>query len=202
MLPKYGDYHDKFMAFGGMLVEATGYLHKAVTSERPDFTRLAAEMEAYEQKADRLGVELFTKLHKSFMTPYDPEDIFSLIHYLDDVMDGLEDIAHRFSAYGLEKADTAMCELARLICEAAQKIEEALKMLAHKGDVVTACFEIAKSESAADDVSRKAIAALFANEHDAILLIKKKEIYEYFERTADATKKVATILGRIQVKGG
>jgi uncharacterized protein len=201
-LPRQENFQQGFEEFAVILVNAAQTLHTAI-GQGPSALKAAAEkITDAEHEADRLGMKLFNQLHKSFMTPYDPEDILALIHYLDDIVDGLEDVAHRMNAYQVATIPPAMLQLSDILVKACVALTPALKALSTKGNIIEHCMKIGDYESEIDGLTRSAIAELFRDEKNAIELLKKKEIYEFFEETGDACAHVATVLGRIQVKGG
>jgi predicted phosphate transport protein (TIGR00153 family) len=202
LLPRQEKFHAMFAAFGALIERAAKDLHTDFARGEAGMANVAKEMSLYEHEADTLGMKLFDTLHKSFVTPFDPEDIFALIHHLDDIIDGMEDVAHRAEAYRLSPVPEAMTRLTATLQEAAKGVSAALKALENKGDVIGACIALKSFESEADAITRTEIAKLFAHERDAVALMKQKEIYEYFEKTADACARVATIIGRIHIKGG
>jgi uncharacterized protein Yka (UPF0111/DUF47 family) len=201
-MPRQDKFYTQFLEFAQLLEEASAKLHKAFGAGASAMKDAASAMLEYEKKADTLGMQLFTDLHKSFITPFDPEDIFAFIHNLDDVMDGMEDVAHRADAYGLSVVPQNMVKLASIIHEGTRGITVALTALKDKKNVIEACLVLKEREAEVDAITRTAIGTLFREEKDAVLLLKQKEIYEYFEATGDALAHVATILGRIQIKGG
>ncbi|MBI3419855.1 MAG: DUF47 family protein [Proteobacteria bacterium] len=202
LLPKQDRFYTLFAEFAALLEKAAGELRDAFHKGESGMKPLAARMHVLEDEADRLGMKLFNTLHKSFITPFDPEDIFALIHHLDDIIDGMEDVAHRAGAYGLAPVPPAMQQLAVRLAEASGGVGKAIETLRKKGDVIAACIALKDCEAEVDKITRAAIAELFTRERDAIALMKQKEIYEYFEATGDAFAQVATILGRIHIKGG
>ncbi len=202
LLPRQEKFTVLFTEFAGILARAGEELKADFGRGEAGMKDAAARMYRFEHEADMLGMQLFNTLHKSFVTPFDPEDIFNLIHHLDDIIDGMEDVAHRAEAYKLSPVPEAMMRLAAILAEAAKAVGTALQALHSKGDVIKACLALNQYESEADAITRAEIAKLFATERDAVALMKQKEIYEYFEKTADACARVATIIGRIHLKGG
>ena len=201
-LPRQENFQQGFEEFSVILVKATKLLRDAIMQGPSALQVVSEKITEAEHEADRLGMKLFNQLHKSFMTPYDPEDMLALIHYLDDIVDGLEDVAHRMNAYQVATIPPVMLQLSEILVKATEALGPALHALSTKGDIIEHCMKIGDYESEIDRMTRSAIAELFREEKNAIELLKKKEIYEFFEETGDACAHVATVLGRIQVKGG
>ena len=154
-----------------------------------------------EHKGDHLTHEIIKKLNKSFITPFDREDIYSLASKLDDVMDLIDASAQRFVMYNVEKPTPEAQQLAFIILKGCQAIVKAVSLLG--GDLehlYEYCVEVNALENEADRVCREAISRLFDEEKDPIQLIKWKEIYETLEKATDKCEDAANILESVVVK--
>jgi predicted phosphate transport protein (TIGR00153 family) len=165
----------------------------------------AGKLRDLERKGDGELRQIYRRLHKTFITPIDPEDIHQLASGLDEVIDHLEAAAYRFEAYGLERAPEPMAEIARMVNGCVAATVEAMEALEREGirkldELTRCCDEINRRESATEDKVREAIRELFANERDPIALIKQKDIYELLEAAADCCENVADALEAIAVK--
>lgn len=201
LMPKQEVFRTLFIEFSILLEQAATDLNDAIQKDcvMKDTADLMLKREL---EADHLGMRLYNALHKSFITPHDPEDIFSLIQNLDDVMDGIEDIAHRLSAYNIKPIPDGMRKLAEHILVMVRHIKPALIALETNKQVVESCVVLKHCETEMDMLTRDAIAELFVEQSNPIELIKLKETYEFFEETANACAHVAAIIGRIHIKGG
>lgn len=202
LLPKQDFFYTLFNQYAVLTNEAAEHLAEALPKGRASVEKVAVEMKVYEGRADRLGMELFDRLHKSFITPFDSEDIFALIHNIDDIMDSMEDVSHRLSSYNIDPIPPTMIKLANVISDATKSLVVLMVAFEKKKDVIANCKILDQYEEQIDQITRQAISDLFKFEKDPITLIKHKEAYEYFEACGDAFAHVATVLGRIQVKGG
>src|SRR5262249_42160083 len=119
---------------------------------------------------------------------------------LDDVIDGIEDSAHRMMANHIEPIPKSVIELCKLVQSCGQTLTKAIDALAKNQSFLDHCIEINRLEEAADQVGREAVAALFENEKDPIKIIKLKEIYEFLEQTTDYCEDVADALQNVHVK--
>lgn len=154
-----------------------------------------------EHKGDTITHDIIRKLNKSFITPFDREDIYALASALDDILDLIDASAQRFVMYKVTKPTPEAKELAFLILKASQTIDKAVHVLGGKVEPVSAlCIEVNALENEADRVCREAIMRLFDEEKDPIQLIKWKEIYETLETATDKAEDAANILESVVVK--
>jgi predicted phosphate transport protein (TIGR00153 family) len=159
------------------------------------------QIKALESKGDEITHDIFTRLNQTFITPLDPEDIQALSVSLDNVLDGIEDAAHRMVAYQLNPITPTMLELCEIVKQCAISLQKAFEMLDKKKDrVMEHCIEINRLENEADKLVRKAVADLFVNEKDPIAIIKLKEVYDFLEATTDYCEDVADTLQTVVVK--
>jgi len=154
-----------------------------------------------EHKGDLQTHEIIKTLNKSFITPFDREDIYSLASALDDVIDAIDALAQRLIIYHIDKITPEAKELGFIVLKACQTVEKAVAMLENKTQhILEYCVEINSLEGEADRVRADAISRLFDEERDPIFLIKWKEIYENLERVADRCEDVANVLESVVVK--
>ncbi|CAL7963743.1 conserved hypothetical protein [Gammaproteobacteria bacterium] len=154
-----------------------------------------------EHKGDLQTHEIIKTLNKSFITPFDREDIYSLASALDDVIDAIDALAQRLIIYHIDKITPEAKELGFIILKACQTVEKAVAMLENKTQhILEYCVEINSLEGEADRVRADAISRLFDEVQDPIFLIKWKEIYENLERVADRCEDVANVLESVVVK--
>jgi predicted phosphate transport protein (TIGR00153 family) len=154
-----------------------------------------------EHKCDQLTHDIIKKLNKSFITPFDREDIYALSGALDDIMDLIDASSQRFVMYNVEKPTPESKELAFIILKSCQTIDKAVGILGGKLEPISEyCVEVNALENEADRVCREAVSKLFDEEKDAIKLIKWKEIYETMERATDKCEDAANILESVVVK--
>jgi len=154
-----------------------------------------------EHKGDTQTHEMFKKLNKSFITPFDREDIYALSSALDDILDLIDASAQRFVMYNVEKPTPEAKELAFIILKSCQTIDKAVALLGGKLEPISEyCVEVNSLENEADRVCREAISRLFDEEKDPIQLIKWKEIYETLERATDKCEDAANVLESVVMK--
>lgn len=156
-----------------------------------------------EHKGDSLTHGIIKMLNKSFITPFDREDIYSLASKLDDIMDLIDASSQRLVMYNVEKPTSEAKQLAFIILKSCQALDKAVALLGGKLEPIAEyCVEVNALENEADRVCREAISRLFDEEKDPIQLIKWKEIYETLERATDKCEDAANILESVVVKNG
>ncbi|MBA3974813.1 MAG: DUF47 domain-containing protein [Candidatus Solibacter sp.] len=199
-LPREEKFFNLFLQQTEIILEAATLLHSKVQCGNSALAEAVELIHNLEAKGDEVIHEIYNKLHQTFITPIDPEDIHLLASSLDDVLDALEEAAHRIVAYKVDPIPPVVVEITGLIEGCAITLEKAFKALAEKKAVLEHCIEINRLEGAADRVVRKAMASLLNEETDAIKIIKLKEIYEYLELTTDNAENVTDVLQSVAVK--
>jgi predicted phosphate transport protein (TIGR00153 family) len=200
LLPREEKFFALFVSQVKLIVEASRLLLEAVSAGNSHMARASEEIRTLEAKGDEIIHDTFTRLNQTFITPLDPEDIHALASKLDDVLDGIEDAAHRMFAYRLTPIPPAMVQICALICDCAKSLAEAFQALNDKQQVIEYCIEINRLEDVADGVVRRAISELFDSEKDPIALMKQKEVYEFLETTTDRCEDVADVLQGVVIK--
>ena len=155
-----------------------------------------------EHVGDSLTHEIIQMLNKTFVTPLDREDIYSLASKLDDILDLIDASSQRVIMYNVDSIPPEAKSLGFIILQSCYAVDKAVAMLGKKTNeqIFAACVEINALENEADRVSREAISRLFDEEKDPIQLIKWKEIYETLERATDKCEDAANILESVVVK--
>ncbi len=143
------------------------------------------------------------QLHRTFVTPFDREDIAQLAHSLDDVTDFIQAAADAMFNYKVDRPGQAAKELSDIIVQAATEVERAMPQLRRRGtlnQILERCVEINRLENVADEVYRSAMAELFDNTKDIAEIIKWREIYEHMESATDRCEDVANVLEGVALK--
>lgn len=160
-------------------------------------------LELQERANDDLTHTIFTDLARNFITPIDREDIHQLATSLDDVADFILASAKNIELFHIEKPDETCKELARLVNEGSKIVQLAVQSLRdlHKANTnIQFVVDINSMENEADSVYDKAIERLFANEKDAINLIKWRDLYSTLELATDKCEDVANVIESIMLK--
>lgn len=167
--------------------------------------QIARQIRDLEIQGDDALRNLNRRLHKTFITPIDPEDIHQLASLIDEVLDHLDAVAYRFDAFGLERTSGKMPEIAGMVNGCVEAMFQALETLKGDGvqkpdELTSRCDEINRRELETENRVREVIRDLFATERDPIALIKQKEVYELLESTGDCCEHLADVLEAIAVK--
>jgi len=199
LLPREEKFYHLFLKQVAIISDASRLLLEGVRAGNSRLSVAAREINSLEHAGDEVIHEIFTRLNQTFITPIDPEDIHNISSALDDVLDGIEDTAHRLVAYHINPIPANMVSLAEIVARCAKQLQQAFE-LEGKGSPQVYCIEINRLENEADLVGRSAIVDLFAKEKDPITLIKLKEVYDFFEETIDSCEDVADVLQNVVVK--
>ncbi len=198
-VPRDREFFDLFEEAAGNIVRAAGLL-KEMLIEYPDKADLVREILICEQDGDRITHEIIQRINQTFVTPIDREDIYELASALDDVVDYTEEVADYLGLYKIEAPMTQAQDLARVLHAAGRQIAEAMPRLRGFKDITHYTVEINRLENDGDRIVREAIASLFDNGIDPMVVIRWKDIFERLEEAIDATEHVANILEGIVIK--
>jgi len=200
LFPREEKFFDLLEAHIEHSVEAARVLHEGLRTGPHVLGQVAGEIKRIEHEGDRITHQLFTRLNQTFVTPLDPEDLHNLGSALDDVLDIIEDVAFRLSAYRIDRIPAGVVEQASIIHDCCKTLRIAVGKLKDGKPILDDCIEINRLENQADDAVRALVSDLFQNETDAIRLLKFKEVYEALESATDRCEDVADILQTIVVK--
>ena len=162
-----------------------------------------AEITELEHKGDSFTHQIIAQLHRTFVTPFDREDIALLAHTLDDVTDFIHAAADAMLIYKVDRPNQRAKDLANIIVQQTAEVEQAMPRLRHRADLKRLpeqCVEINRLENMADRVFRSAMAELFDNTTDIAQIIKWREIYEHMESATDRCEDVANVLEGVALK--
>jgi predicted phosphate transport protein (TIGR00153 family) len=200
ILPREEKFYALFLTQVDIISEASRLLLQGVRAGNARLAEVAKDIKRLEHQGDDVIHDIFTRLNSTFITPLDPEDIHSLSTRLDDVLDGIEDAAHRMVAYHVNPIPPGMVSLCEMIYTCSRALKKAFEALDKKKEVMEHCIEINRIENEADHLVRGLVSELFEKEKDCITLIKIKEIYEFLEDTTDRCEDVADVLQNVVVK--
>jgi uncharacterized protein Yka (UPF0111/DUF47 family) len=200
LLPREEKFYHLFLKQVEIISEASRLLLDGVRQGNARLMSAATEISVLENRGDEIIHEIFTRLNQTFITPIDPEDIHNISSTLDNVLDGLEDTSHRLVSYRINPVPPTMITLSEIVASCSKALIAAFKALEANGPIMEHCIEINRLENEADGIGRAAVADLFDQEKDPIILIKLKEVYEFFEATIDSCEDVADVLQNVVVK--
>ena len=203
LVPKDKKFFPLFEEASSNIIEIATNLHEAVNLPLKEREVLFQKIDALEQKGEDITRQTNLELSRNFITPFDREDIHSLITSIDNVADNLHGAASRMKLYQVDKITKSIRKLTEINLEACQNIDIAvreLRDLKKIKNITDACVRINKLENKSDNVYDKAVLDLFENETDAKNIIKYKEVLSVLETAADKCKSVASVLESISVK--
>ena len=199
LIPREERFFEDFVAIAEQLCRGAKLLEEMLRPDPPVFEK-AAEIKDVEHRCDELAHDLLQRLHRTFVTPIDREDIHELLRSLDDVIDDIDASADMLRLYRIVQVRPAARELAKCITAGTQAIHRGLAALEARQGVLEAVQEIVRIENEADAIYTSAVGDLFDREKDAISILKWKEILDMLEGATDRCKDVATVLEGIYVK--
>ena len=180
--------------------EAARILVEMIASEAQERSGHSRRIKDVEHSCDILMHSVTTKLNKSFITPFDREDIYTLSIALDDICDYIGATARAIMMYDIQKTNEYSKHLAKIINSLADEVYAAVSIL-HKPNGMNKHFvEIHRLENEADDVYFRAMADLFKNSSNPMNVIKWKELYDTMENATDKCETVANIIESIVLK--
>ncbi len=198
-LPRDREFFDLFEEAGVNIHRAAELLERMLR-DYPENSELAREVLICEQHGDRITHDIVQRLNNTFVTPIDREDILALASGLDDIVDYIEEVADFLGLYKIEAPMEAAQKMADVLVRATQQIAEAMPNMRGFKDLSRYTVEINRLENDGDRIEREALAALFIDGIDPMVVIRWKDIYERLEEAIDATEKVAYTLEGIVLK--
>jgi uncharacterized protein len=199
LAPRDREFFDLFEEAGGNILRAAGLLEEML-KDFPEHSELARDILICEQDGDRITHDIIQRLNQTFVTPIDRQDIYELASALDDVVDYTEEVADYLGLYKIEAPMEQAQGLSRVLHASARQISEAMPRLRGFKDISHYTVEINRLENDGDRITREAIASLFDNGIDPMVVIRWKDIFERLEEAIDATEHVANILEGIVIK--
>jgi hypothetical protein len=199
LIPKEEKFFEDFVAMAEQIDRGAALLEQMLAPDQPVWDK-ADEIKEVEHKCDFLTHAVIQRLHKTFVTPLDREDIHSLARSLDDVIDAIDDSAGVIRLYQIPQVRSDARDLGRIIKASTEQVVSAMKALGKKEGISTAAVEINRLENEADRAHQVALRRLFEEERDAIQIIKWKEVFDFLEAATDRCEDVANVLEGVVVK--
>jgi len=199
LIPRDRVFFDLFHQAGQNTLRAARLLQEMLQTW-PDSEKLSREILLAEQEGDKITHEIIRRLNTTFVTPLDREDIFGLAGQVDDIVDDIEEAADFLGLYKIEAPMEQALGLADVLVRSCEQLAEALSKLRGFKDLEDHWIAIHSLENDGDRLSRDAVASLFANGIDPMVVIRWKDIFAVLERAIDATETAAHILEGIVIK--
>lgn len=200
LLPKEDEYFALFSKLGHSIQDASTALVEMFNDASGTYEAHSKKIKNLEHACDEVTHAITTKLNSSFITPFDREDIFTLVVALDDVCDYIDASARAVIMYNITDVGTHAKHLAKVIQSLSMEINSALAILKKPVGMKNHIVEIHRLENEADDAYFRGIGDLFQNSTDAVSIIKFKELYEILESATDRCESVANIIEAIVLK--
>jgi predicted phosphate transport protein (TIGR00153 family) len=201
LLPRNEQFFDLFKEMADEIRSAASLLEELLAAEPPDYAKVDAIKDA-EHRCDALTHDAIQRLHRTFVTPFDREDLYSLSTSLDNVMDAIDNAAAIVRLYDITSIRPGARELAHVVSGAAERLHSAIEAMAARRPVQPHTVEINRLENEADRIFQDAIRKLFEGERDPIVIIKWKELLDVLEQITDACEDVANVIEGVVVKHG
>jgi len=203
-IPREEKFYDLFEELADKIEEG-GKLFLDMLLNYDSFETRLGRLKEIEHEADIITHRTYEKMHTTFLTPIDREDIYALVNKMDSILDMTEAAAIRMSLYKIKAPKKELFQQARILNEATAKVKlivRGLRDMKNARMILDACVEINTLENAGDQILRATMARLFEHETDPFELIKWKDIFERFEEALDICEDVSNIVEGIVLKNG
>ncbi len=197
--PKEAIFYELFRDSGRHVAQA-GELLVSLTAPRADRVAIAAQMRDLEHSADTVTHRILQQLNKSFVTPFDREDIYRLAGNLDDVIDTMDEATDFLALADVGPFLPLMNDQITVLNRATIETGEAMGRLRTLQDLEPYWIEVNRLENEADQIYRKLITKLYSGDYDVLRILKLREVAEKLEEAADALEHVAHVVESIAVK--
>jgi hypothetical protein len=199
LLPRDRTFFDLFIEAGKNTVNAARLLD-SMMEKWPEEGGLSRQIVEAENEGDRITHEIIKRLNSTFVTPIDREDIYGLATQMDDIVDFTEEAADLLGLYKIEAPMEQAGALTKVLVGACEQLALGLEHLREFKDLDKYWIEIHRLENEGDRLSRDAVASLFSNGIDPMVVIRWKDMFAVLEEAIDATETAAQILEGIVIK--
>jgi predicted phosphate transport protein (TIGR00153 family) len=196
LMPRDEKFFELFISDGENLASGAQEL-EALMQRYDRLDERVAKIQAIEHAGDELGEQVIERLERAFITPMDRGDIHELARRMDDVLDRIQEIAETLQIYGITAPTEEARRLSAILSEQTTEILAALRKLEGMKGLDASLKRVHELENEADGLSRTAIGRLFRDQHEALEVIKWRDIYQSMEESIDAAEDVAEIIARM-----
>jgi predicted phosphate transport protein (TIGR00153 family) len=200
LIPQKHEFFDLYARASANTVEIARLLVQLLDRFPDDGQVLIAQIKAREHQGDELTQEVVSLLNRTFVTPFDRDDMYRLAGAIDDVCDHVDEAADNLGSWGVERVPEKARAQAEVILQATTKLDEAVRRLEGFRDSSDQLAELRQLEDQGDELERDAVAELFRSTDDAKVIIRWKDIHERLEEAVDALENAADVLEAIVVK--
>jgi uncharacterized protein len=199
LVPQKREFYVLFSRAARNTVEISRLLVRLL-EEFPSDGALLRDIKELEHEGDRLTRELVDLLNRTFVTPFDRDDMYRLATALDDICDHIDEAAGNIAGYGIEEIRPQARQQGDVILRSAEKLREAVERVDGFRDASRQLHELRDLEDEGDRLNRDAVHELFASGADPLVVIRWKDIHEQLEEAVDACENAADVLEAILVK--
>lgn len=202
LFPKNEDFFEHFNKSASNILEAAKWLETSLEKGPLDEAALK-KIEEFEHTGDKITHETMERLNRTFITPFDREDIHQLVSSLDDVLDFIFAASSSLTLYKINPIPDSIKKISVLLVSIISEVLNAVSRLSNlkRPEMILAlCIEVNRLENEVDNVHRRALAMLFENEKDPVTIIKIKQILEDLETATDKCEDVANVIEGIVLK--
>ena len=200
LVPRERQFFALFRDNAANLMEGLKVLHTMLQGPSSEFTEHHRKLRDLEHQGDEITHRIHHELNRTFITPFDREDIYALANALDDVLDLVEETADTILLDRVDNITPEARQMGDILLQTGQEIVQAFDKLETRHEMTQHWVRINDLENQADKVTRQAIGTLFQNSQDPIYIIKWKDVYSLLEKTVDRTEDMANILESVTIK--
>jgi predicted phosphate transport protein (TIGR00153 family) len=200
LIPQKHEFFDLYARASANTVEIARLLVQLLERFPDDGQVLIGQIKEREHQGDQLTHEVVSLLNRTFVTPFDRDDMYRLAGAIDDVCDHVDEAADNLGSWGVDRVPEKARAQAQVILQATTKLDEAVRRLEGFKDSTDQLAELRQLEDQGDELERDAVAELFRSTDDAKVIIRWKDIHERLEEAVDALENAADVLEAIVVK--
>jgi uncharacterized protein len=200
LTPQKHEFFDLYARASANAVEIARLLVQLLDRFPDDGQVLIAQIKEREHQGDQLTHDVVSLLNRTFVTPFDRDDMYRLAGAIDDVCDHVDEAADNLGSWGVDRVPEKARAQAQVILQATTKLDEAVRRLEGFRDSSDQLEELRRLEDQGDELERDAVAELFRSTDDAKVIIRWKDIHERLEEAVDALENAADVLEAIVVK--
>jgi uncharacterized protein Yka (UPF0111/DUF47 family) len=204
LLPKDTVFYDLFEGLATHAVSCANHL-RVLAVNFPNSMEEVQRIRQEEHDADQLTHQALERLDRTFITPFDREDIHALVGELDSITDNINALAKRLSSYHVKTVEPAFVKQTEILVQATIALAEAVKLLRKTRkltDLQAKIIEVHRLENVGDDNHLAALSKLFETGTDALHVIKWKEFFQFIEAAIDGCEDATNVIERIILKNG
>jgi len=199
LIPRDAQFYDMFAQVAQRLTGSATLLHEAF-EDPTNLEKKVADIKNLEHEADNLTHDIIDRIDRTFVTPFDREDIHELAGALDDVVDLIDGCARRASIFHIKATRPHGISLAEVLLRCSRTIEETIKHMKDPRAVSAGNRQLKLLEEEGDAIFHEALDVLFSNATDTLLVVKWKELYDKIEDAIDQCEDVGNVLQSISIK--